>query len=50
MIQAAVAGDLAPFERLMKVLATPYEAQPEAADLTRPPAPHERVRQTFCGT
>ncbi|MDQ2091287.1 protein adenylyltransferase SelO [Marimonas arenosa] len=50
MIGAAVAGDFAPFERLLKVLARPHDDQPEAADLTRPPEPHERVRQTFCGT
>lgn len=50
MIQAAVAGDYAPFQRLMSVLAHPYGDQPDAADLTRPPSPHERVSQTFCGT
>ncbi|WP_322865583.1 YdiU family protein [Aquicoccus sp. G2-2] len=50
MIEAAVAGDYAPFERLNAVLAKPFDAQPEAAELTRPPLPHERVQQTFCGT
>ncbi|QYX55405.1 YdiU family protein [Roseovarius sp. SCSIO 43702] len=50
MIEAAVAGDLAPFERLMDALATPYEAQPAYADLTRPPTPSEVVQRTFCGT
>ncbi len=50
MIQAAVAGDFAPFHRLLQVLSNPCTDQPEAADLTRPPAPHERVQQTFCGT
>lgn len=50
MIAAGVAGDFAPFERLLGVLATPYEDQPEAADLTRPPEPSEVVQQTFCGT
>ena len=50
MIAAAVDGDFAPFERLNRVLAHPYEPQPGAADLTRPPEPHEVVRQTFCGT
>ncbi len=49
-INAAVAGDFAPFERLVEVLARPFEDQPEHADLTRPPEPHEVVRQTFCGT
>ena len=51
MIQAAVAGDFAPLDRLLGVLARPYEDQPDsAADLTRPPEPSEVVRQTFCGT
>ncbi|MGR3313145.1 protein adenylyltransferase SelO [Roseovarius indicus] len=50
MIQAAVQGDFAPFERLNDVLANPYEDQPDAADLTRPPEPSEVVHQTFCGT
>ncbi len=50
MIEAAVAGDFAPFERLMQVLARPYDAQPEAVDLTRTPAASEVVQATFCGT
>jgi len=50
MISAAVAGDLAPFERLLAVLANPFEDQPDARDLTRPPEAHEVVQQTFCGT
>ncbi len=50
MIEAARRGDLAPLERLGKVLATPYDDQPENADLALPPAPGEEVLQTFCGT
>ena len=50
MIEAAVAGDFAPFERLVEVLSRPFEDQPEAADLARPPEPSEVVHQTFCGT
>ena len=50
MIEAAVAGDYTPFERLLDVLARPYEDQPGAADLRRPPAASEVVRATFCGT
>jgi uncharacterized protein YdiU (UPF0061 family) len=50
MIEAAVAGDFAPFERLLDVLAHPFDDQPEAEDLRRPPAPSEVVRATFCGT
>ena len=48
MIEAAVAGDMAPFERLMAALATPYdETDPE---LSRPPSKDEIVPATFCGT
>ena len=50
MIEAAVAGDYAPFERLLDVLARPYIDQPDAADLKRPPTPSEVVENTFCGT
>ncbi len=50
MIQAALTGDFAPFHRLLAVLSRPFDDQPEAADLARPPAPDEEVRQTFCGT
>jgi len=49
-IEAAEAGDLAPFERLLAVVSRPYDEHPEHADLARPPEPHEVVRQTFCGT
>ncbi|PWE34184.1 YdiU family protein [Maritimibacter sp. 55A14] len=49
-IQAGVAGDYAPFGRLMAALARPYEDPPEYADLKIPPRPEEVVRQTFCGT
>ncbi|WP_295508459.1 protein adenylyltransferase SelO [uncultured Sulfitobacter sp.] len=48
MIQAAVAGDMAPFNRLMTALATPFEATDP--DLHRPPTDQEIVPATFCGT
>ena len=50
MIQAAVAGDLEPFERLMRVLSRPYDDQPDEHDLILPPKPEEEVEATFCGT
>jgi len=50
MIEAAMAGDFKPFERLLDVLSRPFEDQPEAAALRRPPTPSEVVPQTFCGT
>ena len=49
-IAASVAGDFGPFHRLVEVLATPFDARPDATDLQRPPAEDEAVRQTFCGT
>ncbi|KPA22400.1 hypothetical protein shim_06800 [Shimia sp. SK013] len=50
MIGAAIEGDMAPFERLMAALATPFSDPAEFSDLTRPPLETERVHQTFCGT
>ncbi len=50
MIASAVAGDYAPFERLMTALASPFETSEEFADLRRPPAEEEVVQATFCGT
>ncbi|MBM7066727.1 YdiU family protein [Actibacterium sp. 188UL27-1] len=49
-IQAALTGDLAPAQRLIDTLTRPFEDQPDAADLRRPPTDEEAVRQTFCGT
>ncbi len=50
MIQAAVAGDYAPFERLNTALADPFEDLAAYDDLKRPPTEDEEVTQTFCGT
>jgi len=50
VIADAVADDYAPFEELIRVLAKPFEDQPEFADYAIPPKPEERVCQTFCGT
>jgi uncharacterized protein YdiU (UPF0061 family) len=43
-------ADFTPFETLVRVLAAPYDDQPEFAHLAEPPLPQERVQQTFCGT
>ncbi|KIN72827.1 protein adenylyltransferase SelO [Sulfitobacter guttiformis] len=48
MIEAAVAGDMAPFERLIQAYATPYTHTD--ADLATPPTSAEIVPATFCGT
>lgn len=50
VIQAAVNDDYAPFEELVKVLARPFEDQPDHAAYADPPLPDQRVLQTFCGT
>ncbi|AZO79941.1 MULTISPECIES: protein adenylyltransferase SelO [unclassified Bosea (in: a-proteobacteria)] len=50
-IQAAVEqDDLAPFEELIAVLDKPYDRQPGREGYALPPAAHERVLATFCGT
>ncbi|MEP5007736.1 protein adenylyltransferase SelO family protein, partial [Roseobacter sp.] len=48
MIAAAVAGDFAPFDRLMTALADPYGT--DDLDLMHPPTKAQRVPATFCGT
>jgi len=51
VIRAAVdRGDFAPFERLVAVLGSPFEEQPENQAYAQPPALDERVLRTFCGT
>ncbi|NNE19861.1 MAG: YdiU family protein [Myxococcales bacterium] len=50
-IEAAVErSDLEPFERLIEVLASPYEDQPSHEPYAEPPRPDQIVRETFCGT
>lgn len=43
-------NDLTPFRRLCRVVANPYELDPEEQELQTPPRPERRVTQTFCGT
>ncbi|MEL6884049.1 MAG: YdiU family protein [Pseudomonadota bacterium] len=50
MIDAAVAGDMNPFEPLMTALARPYDVGADFDDLRRPPTQDEIVPATFCGT
>jgi serine/tyrosine/threonine adenylyltransferase len=49
-LTAAVEGNLAPFDALLAVVRAPYTARPEFAAYANPPAPHEIVEATFCGT
>ncbi|MGD0721960.1 MAG: protein adenylyltransferase SelO [Roseiarcus sp.] len=43
-------ADFAPFLEMMAALAQPYREQERFAAYADPPAPDERVLQTFCGT
>lgn len=49
-LAAAAEGDLAPFETLAEVLATPFEAQPDREAYARPAPAGAAVFRTFCGT
>ena len=48
-LDAASKGDLSPFNELLKVLQEPYKLNISTV-YKSPPAPEERVFQTFCGT
>lgn len=50
-LAAATVGDLAPFEKLLAALRSPYEERPEHANYAQPaPAAVTACYQTFCGT
>lgn len=49
-IQEANQGDLSHFHRLHRALQTPFHISDENLDLTEPPQPEERIKNTFCGT
>ncbi|MBW4024645.1 MAG: YdiU family protein [Proteobacteria bacterium] len=51
VIESAVtAEDFGPFDEFLEVLARPFDDQPGRERYALPPAPGERVLQTFCGT
>ncbi|MEM6309449.1 MAG: YdiU family protein [Pseudomonadota bacterium] len=50
MINAALGGDNAPFDRLLASSATPFETQSAYRDLENAPTTAEIVPATFCGT
>ena len=51
IIEAAVQRqDYAPFEDLLRVLARPYDDQPDYAAYAEPPPPTQQAYVTFCGT
>jgi len=49
-LAAAMAGDLAPFERLNEALAKPFEDRAEFTDYAGLPPVPEAAYRTFCGT
>ena len=49
-LNAAEDGDLAPFRKLVAVLASPFALAEEDAAYALPPAPGEEIEATFCGT
>jgi uncharacterized protein YdiU (UPF0061 family) len=50
LVAAIEHDDLGPFEQLLEVLSRPFDERAEFDRYTLPPAPEERVLQTFCGT
>jgi len=49
-LQAATAGDIQPFQKLLAVVQRPYDRQPDAAEYTLPPPVTNEKYKTFCGT
>ena len=47
---AVTRQDFAPVEELFEVLSRPFRDRPGYERYAAPPAPEERVQQTFCGT
>jgi serine/tyrosine/threonine adenylyltransferase len=47
---ATESADFSDFERLKRILATPYQDHPEDADWLGPPPADQQVCKTFCGT
>jgi uncharacterized protein YdiU (UPF0061 family) len=49
-LTAATAGDLEPFDRLVDVLAQPFEERPGLEAFAAPAPPSFGAYRTFCGT
>lgn len=49
-LAAATNEDFTAFDRLLEAVSQPFNPREDLVDLARPPAPQERVLQTFCGT
>lgn len=50
VIQAGVAGDFAPFYRMLDVVTHPFDQTDQTAAYRDPPLPTQIVPRTFCGT
>lgn len=42
--------DFSFFENLLRLLKNPFRVRPEFLSYAEPPAPHQRIYETFCGT
>ncbi|MFA5608057.1 MAG: protein adenylyltransferase SelO family protein, partial [Leucobacter sp.] len=49
-LDAATAGDLAPFERLLDAVTRPFDERPGFEEYARPAPPGTRRHVTYCGT
>ena len=49
-LDAATAGDLAPTERLLEAVRSPYDERPDLARYAEPAPEHFGPYVTFCGT
>jgi uncharacterized protein YdiU (UPF0061 family) len=49
-LAAATAGDMEPFDRLVEVLARPFDERPGLERYTTPAPPGDGCYRTFCGT
>lgn len=49
-LEAAVAGEMQPYSRLLGVLKSPWQESEDNAPYRLPPKPGEVVQYTFCGT
>jgi serine/tyrosine/threonine adenylyltransferase len=49
-LSAARGGDIRLVEKLVKIVARPFQDHPEHAEYANPPLVQEEVYQTFCGT
>jgi uncharacterized protein YdiU (UPF0061 family) len=50
VLDAATAGDLAPFLDLLDVVTNPYDARPDRPELAQPAPQDAPAHRTFCGT